>query len=179
MENWKPIPNMPAYEVSDQGRIRSAKTKRILKQSITNWGYCRTTTRYNNASKLVLVHRAVAQAFIPNSDPEHKTQVNHIDCDKTNNCVKNLEWVTPVENMAHAYAHDLVPSALARRVTMVEKKDYAIVQEFPSATAASMELIGNKSAQGNITRSAQSCGQSTALGYRWYYSDDPFNYNRH
>lgn len=47
------------------------------------------------------VHRAVAMAYCPN--PEGKEQVNHIDCDKANNCADNLEWVTREENMQHAY----------------------------------------------------------------------------
>ena len=178
METWKQIPDMPNYEVSDQGRIRSNKTKKVMRSSITNWGYCRVTVSIGGKSKLLLVHRAVAKAFIPNPDPATKIQVNHIDCDKTNNKVENLEWVTPVENMAHAYAHDLVPSALARPVLMTEK-NYTVVQEFPSATVASVEISGSKSAQGNITRSAQSCGQSTALGHRWFYADDPFNFDQH
>lgn len=173
METWKVMEDADAYEVSDQGRIRRISTGRIMKQAVTSWGYCRASLHQNGRSLQMLVHRAVAKAFVNNPDPDNKIQVNHIDCDKTNNRAENLEWTTPVENMAHAYAHDLVPSARKKAVDMVEK-DFTYVETFSSATEASIELIGNKSGQGNITRSAQSSGKSTALGYRWFYRDDPF-----
>lgn len=65
----------------------------------TNKGYIATYI----GKREIFVHRLVAQAFIPNPDPEHKTQVNHIDGNKHNNHVSNLEWVTPLENTRHAY----------------------------------------------------------------------------
>lgn len=85
------------YEVSDTGLIRNAKTGRLLKQHIGNDGYLRTQVD----GKTRLVHRLIACAFVP-ANPG-KDFVNHIDGNKQNNCVSNLEWVTQSENMKHAY----------------------------------------------------------------------------
>ena len=80
------------YEVSDQGRVRSLKfgKERIMKQLITPKGYIRVGLRKNGYQKMYLVHRLVAQTFIPN--PDNLTEVNHKDEDKINNKVSNLEW---------------------------------------------------------------------------------------
>ena len=89
------------YEVSDSGEVRNVKTKRVLSQQVNNRGYAKVFLMDCGHQNGVLVHRLVASAFCPNDDPAHKTQVNHINEDKTDNRAVNLEWVTPSENINH------------------------------------------------------------------------------
>lgn len=98
------------FEVYEDGTIYGPKGVRKLQK--TKSGYLSLCMgRY--PTKSVLVHRLVAQAFIPNS--ENKPCVNHIDGDKTNNSVDNLEWVTYEENARHAWNHSLYPRIYGRR----------------------------------------------------------------
>ena len=90
MGNWKVIPGYERYEISDEGEVRNSKTGRLLKSGYTNGGYRKVNLRSNGVAVNARVHRLVAENFLPNTDG--KTQVNHIDGDKTNNRVTNLEW---------------------------------------------------------------------------------------
>lgn len=90
------------YMVSDKGDVKNIITGKLLVASVNPYGYLTVKMdRPNLPRKNMFVHRAVAETFIPN--PENKSQVNHKDGNKANNCVENLEWVTPAENQRHAY----------------------------------------------------------------------------
>lgn len=90
------------YKVTNDGRIWSEYIHNFLKPYNSKGGYKRVKINYGDRNKKFMVHRLVAMAFIKNDDPESKTQVDHIDCDRTNNNVTNLRWVTPKENTAHS-----------------------------------------------------------------------------
>ena len=105
-EIWKPIEGTDGkYEVSNTGKVRclnykqTGKTKELTASEKVG-GYLQLRVKKNGNLKTVVVHRLVADAFIPN--PDGKPEVNHIDGDKKNNNADNLEWVTRSENIKHA-----------------------------------------------------------------------------
>lgn len=114
-EQWVDIPGYEGfYQVSNLGRIKTVerynpKRKRIIKECVRTpvavHGYLYCELWKNGQHKRYAVHRIVATAFIPN--PGGKPQVNHLDGDKTNNSVGNLEWCTASENEYHAYETEL------------------------------------------------------------------------
>lgn len=121
-EKWKAIEGYEgAYEVSNFGNVRSVdrdivySNGRVVsykgntkKQTVDKYGYAYVGLYSNQKHKQGMTHRLVAKAFIPNID--NKPQVNHIDGNKTNNNVENLEWVTPHENYIHAVKNGLSDS---------------------------------------------------------------------
>lgn len=106
MEIWKDIPNTNGqYKVSNQGRVMTTKTGRILTPVVDARGYERVCLFKADRDHRYKVHRLVAIAFLTN--PKGKEQVNHKDGNKRNNCVDNLEWVTNEENMHHSRINGL------------------------------------------------------------------------
>ena len=111
-EIWKDIKDYEGiYQVSNIGRVKRVDTDRILKGCKNRGGYLRVRLSKNNLASNKRIHRLVAQAFIPNT--ENKSQVNHIDEDKTNNRVDNLEWSTAKENSNHGTRNERVSKTLS------------------------------------------------------------------
>ena len=102
-EIWKQIDGFKDYQVSNFGNVKSSKKnrERILKPFKDKRGYSCVRLYENKERKHFFVHRLVASMFICN--PDNKTQVNHIDGNKNNNRLDNLEWVTNDENMRHSW----------------------------------------------------------------------------
>ena len=106
-EIWKIIPNFETHEISNTGMVRNIKTGYILKQSLNRQGYHNVYLRNQNGKSTLRVHRLVAINFIENC--LNKPEVNHKDCNKSNNDVSNLEWVTPKENSIHSAKNGRLP----------------------------------------------------------------------
>ncbi len=109
-EIWKVIDGFNNYEVSNTGKVRSlnylghGKIKEMTSNKDAK-GYLRVHFHKDGVDFQKRVHRLVAEAFINN--PDKKPQVNHIDGNKQNNRVENLEWTTARDNILHAYASGL------------------------------------------------------------------------
>lgn len=109
LEVWKDIKRFNGnYSISNCGNVRNNRTGKILKSHVSDNGYLHVTVNPFGEFKSynIRIHREVAIAFIPN--PSNKPEVNHIDCDKTNPNVRNLEWATSKENAEHANENNLI-----------------------------------------------------------------------
>ena len=100
-EIWKDIKQYEGlYQISDLGRIKNVVTRKILKPTLNKHGYLVIHLYKNSISKTFSVHRLVAEHFIANINGFY--MVNHLDCNKQNNNVTNLEWITAKGNSQHA-----------------------------------------------------------------------------
>lgn len=149
MEEWRNIKNYEGYQVSNLGRVRSFnKTtfskihgvrhwkNRILKERLDSKNKMLSVQLYKDGKgRSYLIHRLVAQAFIPNL--ENKPQVNHIDGNRFNNKVSNLEWCTSKENNLHALRNNLNKTQI--KVKIQDKETGTII--YPSSLSEGSKLI--------------------------------------
>lgn len=146
VETWKPVSGyLNLYEVSDLGRVKSLKrhttSGKILKQYVNPYnGYSTVSLSRDNAKKTLRVHVLVMNAFNPickkpGYDKNHT--INHIDGDKTNNALSNLEWLSQRDNQIHAVKLGL------QSVIGVEVIDLDTHTIFNSFTDASRSVNGS------------------------------------
>lgn len=161
-EIWKRIKSAPDYEVSNYGRIKSYKwdkiNGRLIKAKIDWGGYAKVQL----PNIYTGVHRLVAQAFIPN--PLNKPCVNHIDENKLNNHVSNLEWVTYKENNNYG-------TRTKRSIRFNKKKKGKKVKcietgKIYNSITEAMEETGST----NIGTVCKGC-MKTSGGFHWEYVD--------
>ena len=127
------------YQVDTEGNVYG-KNGKILKYSINYRGYCIVNFYHNHIRKGFGIHTLVAMTFIENQDRE-KTQVNHKDGVKSNNCVNNLEWTTPKENVEHAikvlgFDKTGANNPKAKAIQGFDKKTGELKYDFPSLADA-------------------------------------------
>ena len=166
-ETWKPIAGYEElYEVSDLGRVRSLGNDgtRVLKGSKLKNGYLNVCLSKNGNKKTYSIHRLVALTFIPN--PNDLPQVNHINEDKTDNRVVNLEWVSAKENCNHGTRNERMGKT--KSIPLVQLTlDYQFLCEWQSVHEIEREFGFGSS---NVNKCCQHKPKhKTAGGYRWLY----------
>ena len=140
------------YAVTSCGKVWSYKRKKFLKPKVTKGGYFQVVLYKDGDGKFYLIHRLVAEAYLPN--PDNLPQVDHVNEDKTNNCVNNLQWITNRDNCRKSKNKPILQYTL----------DGEFVREWPSATDVGRE------AQTNICYCLKG-KQKTAYGYVWKYKN--------
>jgi hypothetical protein len=153
------------YSVSDDGKVRNDITNKELKLR-TQQGYKHVTLTINGKAKSCRVHRLVATAFIPNMN--NKPYVNHIDCNRSNNRVENLEWVTPSENSKKAVQEGRWSNSSRLRAVVQYSLSGEKIRTFESASEAARQL---NLLQGKITECCKGTRRRTG-DFQWRYADE-------
>ena len=183
------------YEVSNKGQVKRLdrdtigkdgkkyhRKERILKASLEGSGYLKVHLFDNEGrEKTLKVHRLVAKAFI--SNPEDKSDVNHKDEVKTNNCVENLEWMTHKENMNYGTRTERAVKSISKdtykaigevtrkrlsKPVVQYSKDGELIQIWSSINEAGRQL---GISHGNISLVVQG-KRKTCGGFVWKYVEE-------
>lgn len=186
MEIWKDIKGYEgSYMVSNYGRVKSLeknikshncsriqyRPERILKQYKSKWGYMRVYLTQNSIKKMFAVHRLVAMAFIDN--PDNKPCVNHIDNNRNNNVVDNLEWCTYKENSqwAEIQGRRVFSEEWKQKISETRKKKPVIATD-DIGNQIYFSTVRSVAIKGFDPKAVIKCckgKQKTHKGYKWIY----------
>ena len=191
-ETWKPVKRFEhLYEISSLGRLRSYHKKKngdvLSVKNSKGWYLC---TRLSNRqkSKTARIHRLVAEAFITN--PNDLPEVNHINGNKQDNRIENLEWVSASENVRHAiktnpkmltglFFHNVIERAKPV-IQLTMSGEY--VKKYPSAQfAGRITGICSRNIHQVCSKTEFSPGRcrKQAGGFRWEFAEGGDEYNAH
>jgi hypothetical protein len=143
------------YKVNALGKVFSVKRNKMLSETVDKHGYVKYCLTKDGTHRQVKAHRIVAEAFIPN--PQNKREVNHIDGDKSNNAVWNLEWTRTSENARHSVRVGL--RTQCKSVRIVETGEV-----FPSLGECARTIGGDV---GNISRCLNTDKSDTHKGFHF------------
>ena len=168
MEIWKDIAGYEnKYQVSNYGRVRNIYGKgKILKPWMNDNGYLLVTLSKDGIRKKYRVHRLVAQAFIPN--PDNLETVDHIDSNKTNNHIDNLQWLSGIDNTRKAFNDGLHMNH------EYENRNYRYVINLTTNNIYRSLAYAEHDTGVNRANIAKCCNhiRKTAGGYEWQYYDE-------
>ena len=168
----KPYPEDNQYLIYPDGRVWSDKTHKFLSPRKVGKGYFQVVLMIDGQQTPILIHRLVAEAFIPN--PNNYPQVNHIDENKENNNYSNLEWATAKQNINYGTRNLRVGEKIkrgnnpnAKKVEMLDPKTHKVIKTFDSVASACDYLQKPKGAA-SIYHVCHN-RRKTAYGYAWCY----------
>lgn len=168
-ETWKDVAGYEGlYQVSDRGNVRSRRRRGssggVLKPKVNRDGYLYIVLYREGEWKPILIHRLVAQTFIPN--PLNLPQVNHKDEDKTNNAANNLEWCTVKYNSNYGTCQAR-KAAKCSKVVLQYDKEGNFVREWTSTREVERQT---GFAQSHISKCCRGELKS-AYGFIWKYKN--------
>lgn len=175
--SWKEITGFPGYQVNKKGEVITLhylhhNITRKLKPRKSKNGYYSVCLYKDGKAYSKLIHRIVAQTFIPN--PDNLPQVNHIDGNKTNNNVNNLEWVSNSDNIKHAIKNNLISKERLIDTTeiMSQNNRKAVLQfDMQGKFIARYNSAQEAALMNNLSNVSACCrGEyKTTGGYIWRY----------
>lgn len=178
-EIWKGIKGYESrYQISNIGRVKSLRKyvynhfskEKILTPVVTKKGYLQIRLSDGKKFKGYRIHRLVAEAFIPN--PENKPQVNHINGNKQDNRVENLEWCTNKENMIHAAKNKLLKDVSGNKNPNCKKiNQYDLYGNHIKKWKSIYDITETLGIDRHLITKCCTFKRDSASGYIWRYTD--------